>query len=112
VAQVTLNVDGNPYRLACNDGEEEHLQALAATISDKVGEIAQAMGQVGDAKLILMASLVLLDEARANSAKAAQAAQDAQASVDAVAAEAAKGVDAIAAAAAKIEVIADQIETP
>jgi cell division protein ZapA len=94
-------VNGNPYRLACNDGEEEHLQALAAVISDKVGEIARAMGQVGDAKLILMASLVLLDEARTDSTKAAQAAQEAQA-----------GVDAIAAAAAKIEVIADRAETP
>jgi len=101
VAQVTLNVNGNPYRLACNDGEEEHLQALAATISDKVGEIAQAMGQVGDAKLMLMASLVLLDEARAEGATAVQATEDAQA-----------GIDAIAEAAAKIEGIADHIETP
>lgn len=98
--QVILNVNGNPYQLACNEGEEDQLQALGGVISDKVQDIVQAMGHIGDAKLILMAALLLLDEAKSITAQSSQLAQNSQANAD-----------AIKAAAAKIENIADQIET-
>lgn len=97
--QVTLNINGNPYSLACEKGEEEQLQDLGSTISQKVGEIADAMGQIGDAKLILMAALILLDEGRTEEVAAKAFVADAQ-----------EGAEAVQAAAAKIADIADQIE--
>ena len=63
MAQVTVLVNGRNYTLACEDGEEEHLTALAAFIDSRVSELGIAVGQqVGDARLMLMASLVVADE--------------------------------------------------
>ena len=62
MAQVTVLVNGRNYTLACEDGEEEHLTALAAFIDSRVAELGRSIGQVGDARLMLMASLVVADE--------------------------------------------------
>ena len=62
MAQVTLTVNGTPYQFSCRDGEEQRLQELAAVIDAKVDTLAGTMGRVGDAKLLLMAGLLLLDE--------------------------------------------------
>jgi len=62
MAQVTVLVNGRNYTLACEDGEEEHLTALAAFIDGRVAELGRSIGQVGDARLMLMASLVVADE--------------------------------------------------
>jgi len=62
MAQVTVLVNGRNYTLACEDGEEEHLTALANFVDTRVAELGGSVGQVGDARLILMASLVVADE--------------------------------------------------
>jgi len=62
MAQVTVLVNGRNYTLACEDGEEEHLTQLAALIDTRVAELGRSIGQVGDARLMLMASLVVADE--------------------------------------------------
>src|SRR5262245_53932738 len=62
MAQVTVLVNGRNYTLACEDGEEEHLTALAAFIDSRVAELGRQIGQVGDARLMLMASLTVADE--------------------------------------------------
>jgi cell division protein ZapA len=62
MAQVTVLVNGRNYTLACEDGEEEHLTALANFIDSRVAELGKAIGQVGDARLMLMASLVVADD--------------------------------------------------
>ncbi len=62
MAQVTVLVNGRNYTLACEDGEEEHLTALATFIDSRVAELGRSVGQVGDARLMLMASLVVADE--------------------------------------------------
>jgi cell division protein ZapA len=70
MAQVTLTIHGTPYKLACNDGEEENLARLAAEIDRKVGEVFETVGNVGEAKLLLMAALLMLDEVRGGKAPA------------------------------------------
>ena len=62
MAHVTITVHGRPYTVACDDGEEEHLTALAIGLDERVSELAKSVGPVGDARLFLMASLVLADE--------------------------------------------------
>jgi cell division protein ZapA len=60
--QVTLNVNNTPYQFTCNEGEQDRLRQLADMINGKVGQLASALGHIGEAKLILMASIILIDE--------------------------------------------------
>ncbi len=62
MSQITLEMNGRSYTIACDDGEEEHLTELAEYLSKHVTELAESIGQVGDTRLILMAGLVLADE--------------------------------------------------
>lgn len=62
MAQVDVTVNGRSYRIACDDGQEGHLTELAAFVDGKVAELVAALGQVGDARLLVMASLLIADE--------------------------------------------------
>jgi cell division protein ZapA len=62
---VNVMVNGRAYTIACDEGEEEHLKALAAEVDSKVNELLGSVGQVGDQRLILMAALLLADELHA-----------------------------------------------
>ncbi|MDA0368657.1 MAG: cell division protein ZapA [Proteobacteria bacterium] len=62
MAVVDVVVNGRTYQVACDDGQEDHLVDLARYIDKRVAELAKTMGQVGDARLILMASLLVADE--------------------------------------------------
>jgi cell division protein ZapA len=62
MGQVTVTINGRPYDIACDDGQEEHVNGLASYLDERVGELAGSIGQVGDARLLVMASLVIIDE--------------------------------------------------
>ncbi|MDP7164037.1 MAG: cell division protein ZapA [Alphaproteobacteria bacterium] len=62
MAQVEVTVNGRTYVVACEDGEEAHLEELAEYLNGQVKELAESLGQVGEARLILMAGLLLADE--------------------------------------------------
>ncbi|MBM3505453.1 MAG: cell division protein ZapA [Alphaproteobacteria bacterium] len=62
MAVVEVAINGRSYQVACDDGQEEHLKALGRELDDRVKELARGMGQVGDARLILMAGLLIADE--------------------------------------------------
>ncbi len=62
MAQVAVNINNRSYRIACDDGQEEHLQRLAQFVDKKVGELVAAVGQIGDTRLLVMASLLVADE--------------------------------------------------
>jgi cell division protein ZapA len=66
---VNVMVNGRAYTIACDDGEEEHLKALADEVDSKVRELLGSVGQVGDQRLILMAALLLADELHAATAQ-------------------------------------------
>jgi cell division protein ZapA len=55
-------LNGRTYRLECGEGEENHLIALAEYLSSHVDTMKRKFGQVGDDRLILMASLLVTDE--------------------------------------------------
>lgn len=59
---VDISVNGRNYAVACDTGEEERLRRLGAHVDAKARELAGQVGQVGDARLLLMTSLVLADE--------------------------------------------------
>ncbi|MBT3533035.1 MAG: cell division protein ZapA [Rhodospirillaceae bacterium] len=62
MAQVNLQINGRDYLIACEDGEEKHLTFLAKYINRQVEGLVESVGQVGEARLLLMASLMVADE--------------------------------------------------
>ena len=62
MSQITVTVNGRKYDVACDDGQEAHLTRLAQYIDRRVDELIAAVGQVGDARLLMMASLLVADE--------------------------------------------------
>ncbi|MEH6360654.1 MAG: cell division protein ZapA, partial [Amylibacter sp.] len=62
MGQVSVAVNGRNYNVACDDGEEEHLQSLAAFVDKQVVELASQIGQVGDTRLLLMSNLLISDK--------------------------------------------------
>lgn len=62
MAQVTVTIAGRTYRMACGDGEEEHLTGLAAAYDAKIGELRKAFGEIGDMRLQVMAALTYVDD--------------------------------------------------
>ncbi|MDX1484053.1 MAG: cell division protein ZapA [Alphaproteobacteria bacterium] len=62
MAQVNVRINGRNYEIACDDGEEAHVQKLGQYVDDKIGELVVRMGQVGDARLLVMTALLIADE--------------------------------------------------
>jgi cell division protein ZapA len=62
MGQIDVTLNGRAYRLECGDGEEAHLVELAEYLGTHVEAMRRKFGQVGDDRLILMASLVVADE--------------------------------------------------
>jgi cell division protein ZapA len=62
MAQVNATIAGRQFRLACEDGQEEHLQALAADIDQRIVELRQRFGEIGDTRLTVMSALMVADE--------------------------------------------------
>lgn len=59
---VSVTIGGRAYRLACNEGEEQHLVALAAQVDAKITEMRGAFGEIGDQRLVVMAALTIADQ--------------------------------------------------
>jgi len=62
MAQVTATIAGRQFRLACEDGQEEHLQSLAKDIDERIIELRRKFGEIGDTRLTVMAALMVADE--------------------------------------------------
>lgn len=62
MARVEITVNGRTYEVACDDGQEEHLTALAREVDQRVRQLAGSVGAVGEARLLVMASLLIADE--------------------------------------------------
>jgi len=60
--QVTIAINNRLYQVGCEAGQEAHITRLAGYIDTKVKELANQAGQVGDARLLLMASILIADE--------------------------------------------------
>jgi len=62
VAQVNASIAGRQFRLACEDGQEEHLQTLAKDLDERIAGLRQKFGEIGDTRLTVMAALMVSDE--------------------------------------------------
>ena len=62
MAQMIIEVNGRPYTVGCEDGQEQHLIELARIFDRQVRQVSQDMGQLGDTRLFLMGALLMADE--------------------------------------------------
>jgi cell division protein ZapA len=62
MGQVSVSVNGRSYTITCDDGQETRIRRLAHYVDAKVGEFVGKVGQVGEARLLLLAALVIADE--------------------------------------------------
>src|SRR5688572_28599694 len=62
VAQVNVTINSRQYRMACEDGQEEHLVELAKLLDERINELRGKFGEVGDTRLTVMAALTMADE--------------------------------------------------
>ena len=116
---VEVVVNGREYQVACDTGQEDRLRELAALFDKRVQALAAAVGQVGDARLLLMAGLMISDELSGATAKSAERERDVAAlkakladSTEALERTESGISDVLEQAAVRIESIAARIAAP
>jgi cell division protein ZapA len=62
MAHVSVSINGRQYRMACEDGQESHLTKLAKNLDERIHELRGKFGQIGDARLVVMAALTVADD--------------------------------------------------
>ncbi|MGE7367719.1 cell division protein ZapA [Neorhizobium sp. NPDC001467] len=62
MAQVTVTIDGKAYRMACEAGQEQHLETLAGRFDQYVGHLKSQFGEIGDLRITVMAGIMIMDE--------------------------------------------------
>jgi cell division protein ZapA len=60
--QINVTVNDRDYTIACDEGQEEHLSKLSGFLDERVRELAASIGQVGQARLLVIAGLLVSDE--------------------------------------------------
>jgi cell division protein ZapA len=62
MGQVNVTISGKTYRMACEDGEEDHLVTLAARLNASIEQLRARFGEIGDQRLTVMAAITLADQ--------------------------------------------------
>jgi cell division protein ZapA len=62
MAQVTLRINGYSYTIGCKDGEEKHLESMGAEVNRRIEGVRAAAGPSGEARMLVMAALLMADE--------------------------------------------------
>lgn len=62
MSQVEIRVNGRDYKVTCEEGQEDRLYRIAAFFDKRVTSMADDLGQIGDARLMLLAALTVCDE--------------------------------------------------
>ena len=74
--EVNVEINGRKYRMACEDGQEPHLQALADRFNKSIEGLKGSFGEIGDNRLTVMAGIAVLDELQEAEKRIAQLRQD------------------------------------
>jgi cell division protein ZapA len=110
---VTVRINDQPYQRGCDAGAENHVKTMAEEVNAILQELKQAVGAVGDTRLLAMTSIILADRAfqAEQAAGGATAMASASASADTVRQkdEQARVAQAISAAAEEINHLASRL---
>ena len=102
MGQVAVPVNGRSFTITCDDGQEPRIRRLAQYVDAKVAEFVSSIGQVGEARLLLLAALVIADEL---SDARDEFQQERNRAADAT-------VNGIQGMTKRVEAIAERLETP
>jgi len=62
MVHVSVTIDGRTYRMACDEGQEEHLRNLGGKLDAAIQTLKEGFGEVGDHRLAIMAGIMMVDE--------------------------------------------------
>jgi cell division protein ZapA len=62
MASVNVTINGRSYRMACDDGQEDHLRQLAEDFDRRIAGVKKDLGEIGDTRLTVVAALMMADE--------------------------------------------------
>jgi cell division protein ZapA len=62
MSTIKVIVRNNVYNVACESGQEAHLQLLASTLNKRINKFISAFPQANDTMLLIMAALTTEDE--------------------------------------------------
>jgi len=62
VAQVTIKLNGYSYTVGCEDGQEQHLTAMAGQVENRIESIKALGGSSGEARVLVLTALLMADE--------------------------------------------------
>ena len=62
MANVNIKFNGKDFLLSCEDGQEDHLEELAANLNDKFEKLKNDLGNIGENKLLLITAIKVMDE--------------------------------------------------
>jgi cell division protein ZapA len=62
MSHVNVTINGRQYRMACDEGQEAWLLKLAESFESRIEALRGKFGEIGDARLTVMAALTACDE--------------------------------------------------
>ena len=62
MSEVNVTINARQYRMACENGQEEHLLKLSQDLDQRIAQLRASFGEVGDTRLTVMAALTVADE--------------------------------------------------
>ena len=62
MSHINVTINGRQYRMACEEGQETRLLRLAESLEQRVETLRGKFGEIGDARLTVMAALTVCDE--------------------------------------------------
>jgi cell division protein ZapA len=59
---IDVTINGRKYRMACEDGQEVRLLKLAESFESRIQNLRGKFGEIGDARLVVMAAITVADD--------------------------------------------------
>ena len=110
MAQVNVMINGKTYRMACDDGQEEHLAGLAERLNASIEQLRARFGEIGDQRLTVMAAITFADQFVEAAERLRQSESEIAGLEEARAAVGERQVAAEAGAADAVNAVAERIE--
>jgi cell division protein ZapA len=110
MSHVSVTINSRQYRMACEDGQEDHLLLLARDLDQRIEQLRARFGEIGDTRLIVMAALTIADELAEADKRLHRAEQELAAAQDTRAGAADRAVASQAAIVNALNSAAERIE--
>jgi len=62
MSHINVTINGRQYRIACEEGQKMRLLKLAESLETRIQSLRGKFGEIGDARLTVMAALTVCDE--------------------------------------------------